>query len=441
MTWEKCLDSLKSKLSDQIFTTHIQGMKVVQVDDVHKKIIAALPYGADVNLVNQSFKGMIEYEYMQLNGQMYAFNFIQGATQKPTTMASTYGEKMFTQFPKVPLNPKYTFDSFVVGGNSQFAYSASDAVSSSPGSSKFNPLLIYGGSGLGKTHLIQAIGNRIKVNNPEKTIRYVVAEDFMREFVESLKNKTITEFSNYYRHDVDILLMDDIQFLSGKLETQNEFFHIFNALHQAGKQIVLTSDNSPSDVTGLEDRLISRFQWGLCVDIQQPDVETREAIIRKKSESDHLKLADEIIEYLAINIDGNIRLIEGAIRKLTLLSSLKNDDITLDLAKEVVVGIPRTSAKRINVDEIIETISQYFNVEIDRILEGGRGTKEVAQARHVAMYLVKELSSLSLKSIGKRFGDRDHSTVVHSIKAVQKMMINDPGFRRSVEELKAKLQR
>ncbi|MGL1934912.1 MAG: chromosomal replication initiator protein DnaA [Fibrobacterales bacterium] len=441
MSWEKCLDSLKNKLSDQIFSTHILGMKLVQVDDIHKKVIASLPMGADAQLINQSFKGMIEYEYLILKGQMYSFSFIQENRRHTPTFESNYGDKVFTQFPKVPLNPKYTFDSFVVGGNSQFAYSASDAVSNSPGSSKFNPLLIYGGSGLGKTHLIQAIGNRIKVNNPGKTIRYVVAEDFMREFVESLKNKTITEFSNYYRHDVDILLMDDIQFLSGKLETQNEFFHIFNALHQSGKQIVLTSDNSPSDVTGLEDRLISRFQWGLCVDIQQPDVETREAIIRKKSESDHLKLHDEIIEYLAINIDGNIRLIEGAIRKLTLLSSLKNDDITLEMAKEVVVGIPRATTRRINVDEIIEAISRYYNVEIDRILEGGRGTKEVAQARHIAMYLIKELSSLSLKSIGKRFGDRDHSTVVHSIKAVQKMMINDPSYRRGIEELKAKLQR
>jgi chromosomal replication initiator protein len=440
LIWDKCLDSLKNKLSDQVFNTHFSGMRLVQVDEFNKKVIAAVPSGGDIQLIVQSFKGMIEYEYMEANGQLYSFTFVQDS--KPRQVVSQeYSERMFTQFPKVPLNPKYTFDSFVVGGNSQFAYSAAEAVSGSPGSSKFNPLLIYGGSGLGKTHLIQAIGNRVKEEFPSKTIRYVVAEDFMREFVESLKNKTITEFSNYYRHDVDILLMDDIQFLSGKLETQNEFFHIFNALHQAGKQIVLTSDNPPSNVTGLEDRLISRFQWGLCVDIQQPDVETREAIIRKKSEDDNLRLDDDIIEYLAMNIEGNIRLIEGAIRKLTLLASLKNDDITLDLAKEVVVGIPRTAQKRINVDEIIEATALFFNIEIDRILEGGRGTKEVALARHVAMYLVKELSSLSLKSVGKRFGDRDHSTVVHSVKAVQKLMIDDPAFRRSIEEMKTKLQR
>ena len=438
MSWESCKQNLRDKLSDQIYQQHIDGLVMESIQEDQNRATVIVPPEADISFLNQSLKGLIEYAYFEESKRQVQLDFIQRKLQAPSRPNTELGE--FFQFPKVNLNSEYNFDSFVVGSNSQFAFSAAQAVANSPGNTKFNPLLIYGGSGLGKTHLIQAIGNHIKEHHPTKNVRYITANDFMREYVESLKNSTITEFSNYYRNEVDLLLMDDVQFLSGKTETQNEFFHIFNALHQNGKQVILTSDHVPSEVKGLEERLISRFQWGLCVDIQPPDVETREAIIRKKADIENLPLTDEIIEYLAVNIEGSVRLIEGAIRKLILQASLKNNDISLSLAKEIVASTPRNTPKRINSEDVINVISEYFSVESDKILEGGRGTKEVAQARQVAMYLLKELSSLSLKSIGKRFGDRDHSTVVHAIKTTQKLMINDPAFRRSVESLKSKIQ-
>jgi chromosomal replication initiator protein len=234
--------------------------------------------------------------------------------------------------------------------------------------------------------------------------------------------------------------MDDVQFLSGKGRTQEEFFHIFNALHQVGKQIVLTSDNPPNQLKGLEDRLISRFQWGLFVDVQPPDQETREAILKKKASSHNLDISNEILAYLAESIEDNVRILEGAIRQLLLHASLKQEDITLDLAREIVAKTASgRKAKTISMDDITDIVGDYFTVEVNKILERGRGTKEVAQARQVAMFLMKELTSASLKTIGKRFGDRDHSTVVHAVKTIEKMIEKDDSFRKSVDGIMARL--
>jgi chromosomal replication initiator protein len=294
--------------------------------------------------------------------------------------------------------------------------------------------------GLGKTHLLQAIGNFVIAENSRKKVRYVTSEAFYREFVESIQHNRINELSTYYRNEVDVLLMDDVQFMSGKDRTQEEFFHIFNSLHQSRKQIVLTSDAPPGELKGLEDRLVSRFQWGLFVDIQQPDRETREAILRRKAIALNLDISDDIIAFLAEAIDSNIRILEGAIRQLLLQASIKHSDITMELAKEIVnrTGVNRP-AKKITPEDITNVVANYFVVEVDKIIEQGRGTKEVAQARQLAMFLMKELTSASLKSIGQRFGGRDHSTVVHAIKTIEKAMEKDDQFKRSVDAIMSKL--
>ena len=259
---------------------------------------------------------------------------------------------------------------------------------------------------------------------------------FMEQFIKSLREQRVSEFSSYYRNKVDVLLIDDIQNWSGKEETQNEFFHIFNALHQAGKQIVLTSDVPAVEVKSLAERLVSRFSWGLTVDIQPPDVETREAILRQKAKAQHLDIDNEVILYLAENISGNVRFLENAITKLTAQASVMHHDIDMTLARRVVNEILPTIRRRVNVNAIIQAVSQHFDIPADKLIEKGRGTQEVSKARQVAMYLTKELSTLSLQGIGQHFGGRDHATVIHANKSVKQYIETDPTFAREIETLK-----
>ncbi|MEE0876826.1 MAG: chromosomal replication initiator protein DnaA, partial [Fibrobacteraceae bacterium] len=295
---------------------------------------------------------------------------------------------------------------------------------------------IYGAPGLGKTHLLQAIGNYVLESEPDKKVCYLTAHDFMEQFIKSLREQRVSEFSSYYHNKVDVLLIDDIQNWSGKEETQNEFFHIFNALHQAGKQIVLTSDVPAVEVKSLAERLVSRFSWGLTVDIQPPDVETREAILRQKAKAQHLDIDNEVILYLAENISGNVRFLENAITKLTAQASVMHHDIDMTLARRVVNEILPTIRRRVNVNAIIQAVSQHFDIPADKLIEKGRGTQEVSKARQVAMYLTKELSTLSLQGIGQHFGGRDHATVIHANKSVKQYIEMDPTFAREIETLK-----
>ncbi len=433
--WASCLGALKEKLSDDVYSQWILPLKVLDVSDF--QVSLAVPNHLDLDQLAKIYLGLIEHCFQEATGREARVHL----RRLPSlNMGSPSGAHAFTGMPVIDLNPNYSFDEFVVGSNSQFAYSAALAVAKDPGGTKFNPLLIYGGVGLGKTHLLQAIGNHVIAENSRKKIRYVTSEAFYREFVESIQHNRINELSNYYRNEVDILLMDDVQFLSGKDRTQEEFFHIFNSLHQSRKQIVLTSDAPPGELKGLEDRLVSRFQWGLFVDIQPPDRETREAILRKKARALNLDISDDIISYLAEAIDSNIRILEGAIRQLLLQASIKHSDITMELAKEIVnrTGVNRPM-KKITPEDITSVVANYFVVEVDKIIEQGRGTKEVAQARQLAMFLMKELTSASLKTIGQRFGGRDHSTVVHAIKTIEKAMDKDDSFKKSVEAITGKL--
>jgi len=435
--WILTKSILKTKLHPDIFNQLIDPLCI---HEVREKDWVLVPEpsakGLNIDEVAGAYKGLIEHTLRDMIGTEVDVTPMQAPQDPILSTVPRFG----SQTP-IDLNPEFTFEQFVVGSNSQFAFSACWAVANGSGGTQFNPLLIYGGVGLGKTHLLHAIGNFILQNNKMAKIRYTTSEAFYREFVDSIRDNKITELSNYYRTQVDVLLMDDIQFLSGKDRTQEEFFHIFNALHQVGKQIVLTSDNPPNQLKGLEDRLISRFQWGLFVDVQAPDRETREAILKKKARLLSLDIPNEIISFLAEAIEDNVRILEGAVRQLMLQASLQTGDMTLEFAREIVSRISNRPSKPININDIADIVAEYFSVEIDRILERGRGSKEVAQARQVAMFLMKELTSASLETIGKRFGDRDHSTVVHAIKTIRKNMERDNSFKRHVDGIMQRLNR
>lgn len=434
MVWEKCLESLKTDVSEEVYKEYFAGLKLVESNDL--RIVIEVPESKDAKAIATIWKGLIENAYQKVTGTSTDFEFRYARPARN----NSYGNINNRNYSESRLSQDWTFDTFVVGEKSRFAYSAAMAVAESPGENKYNPLLIYGGSGLGKTHLMQAIGNYAEQQDPKHRVHYITAEKFTNEFVTAIREKKMPSFAAFYRNNIDLLLIDDIQFLDKKIETQNEFFHIFNTLHEAGKQIVMTSDSPPSDLKGLEERLISRCQWGLLVDVQPPDVETRAAILESKAVAAHLEIDDEIIHYIANNVDGNIRQLEGAISQLALLTSTKKEDISMNLAREVVETLKPTYTKQISKDAIISTVSSYFEVEEDKLLESKRGTKEVAQARQVTMYLMRKLTNLSHKSVGTRVGNRDHSTVVHAIRTIEKLCKEDNNFAKTIEHLKNKIQ-
>ena len=336
------------------------------------------------------------------------------------------------------LNPSYVFENYIEGDCNRLARSAGYAVANKPGTTSFNPLMVYGGVGLGKTHLVQAIGNHIKNTAPEKFVLYVSSEKFVNQFVESVKTNSMQDFANFYLL-VDILIIDDVQFLSGKEKTQEMFFHIFNHLHQSGKQIIMTSDCPPRDLKGLEERLLSRFKWGLTADLQSPDFETRMAIIQKKMQSDGIDIPDNVIEYLAYSVDTNVRELEGVLISLIAQSSLNRKEIDLELAKGALKHIIEDVETEVILDFIQKTVAEYFNVSLDSLKAKTR-KKEIVTARQVAMYFAKEFTNHSLKSIGYHFGGRDHSTVIHSVQTVSDLIDTDKKFKASIQELQKKFK-
>ena len=339
---------------------------------------------------------------------------------------------------KSHLNPQYTFDTYIEGDCNRLARSAGYAVASKPGVTSFNPLMVYGGVGLGKTHLVQAIGNEIKEHISDKFVLYVSSEYFTNQFIEAVKNNNVQDFTNFYLQ-VDILILDDVQFLAGKEKTQEIFFHIFNHLHQSGKQIIMTSDCPPRDLKGLAERLLSRFKWGLTADLQQPDFETRIAIIQKKMQADGIDIPGNVIEYLAYSVDTNIRELEGVIISLIAHASLTKKDIDLELAKQTLKNIVQDIDSEVGIDFIQKTVSEYFKVNLEDLKAKTR-KKEIVIARQTAMYFAKEYTNHSLKSIGYHFGGRDHSTVIHAVQSVNDMIDTDSKFNASIGELTKKLK-
>ena len=333
------------------------------------------------------------------------------------------------------INPTYTFENFVVGSSNQFAYTAALSVAEKPGRA-YNPLFIYGGVGLGKTHLLHAIGNfNIKKN---RTIIYATIEQFMNDFTYHLRNKTIERFREKYRQ-CDILLIDDVQFLSGKERTQEEFFHTFNELHNDKKQIVLTSDQHPKKIAGLEERLKSRFEWGLIADIQPPELETKIAIIKKKCELDVIHLDDEIVNYIASHMDSNIREIEGVIIKLNAYSSLVNQKITLDLAKNVLAELKKEQQKNITLKDIVDTVANELNIKPSEIKSKSR-SRQIVNARRIVIYLARTLTPNSMPALAQFFGMKDHTSVSHAMKKVKELIEKDADFKLTIDELAHKIK-
>lgn len=336
------------------------------------------------------------------------------------------------------LNPRYNFENFIKGEGNQLARAAAYAISENPGKTTFNPLFLYGGVGLGKTHLMHAVGNKVIQNFPDKKTIYLSSDIFTVQFVESIQNNKINEFSALY-NSMDVLIIDDIQFLIGKEKTQDFFFHLFNNLHQSGKQIILSSDKPPKDLKGLNERLISRFQWGLTADIQPPDFETRIAILKNKSKSYGIELSNEIIEFIAHNITSNIRELEGCLIKLLANASLNSKEIDFELTKKTVKEIATGRQVDISIDFITKVVCEYYKVDENKVREKNR-KKEIVIARQVAMYLSKKMTRSSLKTIGLHFGGRDHSTVIHAYNNIERIMGDDLQTRDSIDSIRNKIE-
>ncbi len=335
------------------------------------------------------------------------------------------------------LNPNYSFENFVEGDCNRLARSAGYAVAEKPGGTAFNPLLIYGGVGLGKTHLSHAIGISIKNRFPNKTVLYVSSEKFTHQFIDSVKNNNTNDFIHFYQM-IDVLLIDDVQFFAGKEKTQDVFFHIFNHLHQTGKQLVLTSDKAPVELQGMEQRLLSRFKWGLSADLQVPDLETRIAILQKKMYQDGIELPKEVIEYLAYSISTNIRELEGALISLIAQSSLNKKSITLDLAKQMIDKFVKNTAREVSIEYIQKVVCDYFDLPIE-LMKSKTRKREVVQARQIAMYFSKKMTKSSLANIGMHCGGKDHATVLHACRTVNNLADTDKTFRRYLDDLEKKL--
>jgi chromosomal replication initiator protein len=430
--WQNVLSKLSSLVDSHIYETFFRPISLVHSSDP-SIIFLNSPNKFISEYVSSNYKNVIISIASDFG---FSIKDIIFSVSPPPNNSFSLSQKHFSSF--CNLNKRFTLKTFVVGPNNQFARSAALAVSDSPGKTKFNPLLIYGDVGLGKTHLLQAIGNSVISSYPNLIVSYVSSEDFYLNFIDAIKNNTTKSFSSAFRTS-DVLLMDDIQFLAGKESTQEEFFYIFNTLYQDGKQIVLTSDLPPSSLKGLQDRLISRFQWGLCVDIQPPDLETRVAILNKKAEEDHLSISQEIIYFIAENISSNIRELEGIIIRILAYASITKSDINLDLVKNILKdSIKNENDSKVSIDKIIEKVSEYYKVPVNNIREKNR-VKEVAHCRQIAMYISKNITNNSLKTIGLNFGGRDHSTVIHAIRTIESLKKSDISIIKDINKIVSSL--
>lgn len=335
------------------------------------------------------------------------------------------------------LNSSYTFDNLIEGDCNRLARSAGYAVANKPGVTAYNPLFIYSGVGLGKTHLLQAIGNEIKANTPRRAVLYVSSERFISQFIDAVRKSTVNDFMNFYQM-IDVLLVDDIQFLAGKDKTQENFFHVFNHLRQSGKQIVLASDRSPNEIEGMEERLLSRFKWGLSANLATPDYDTRKKILMTKMYQNGVEMPQEVVDFIAHNINSNIRELEGALISLLAQSSLNRKDVNLDLARAMLQNFVDTVSREITIESIQQIVGEHLEVDIEA-MKGKTRKRDIVQARQIAMYFAKQMTRNSLKSIGTHFGGRDHSTVIHALQTVSDLMETDKMFKNNVKEIQKRI--
>jgi len=442
--WKGVLSDLESSLPRQTFSTWILPIRPVHIQEDLLTLQVPNRFFVDW-LQDNDFPALIRRSVQERVGKSMDLNFVIQKDAKPylretPTPRSSRPSPNLNEWQdrarRIGLNPKYTFDSFVVGSSNQFAHAACLAVAEkSPRT--YNPLFIYGGVGLGKTHLLSAIGNFKLSTYPDIRVCYVHSESFMNELIQALANKKMPEFREKYRR-MDILLMDDIQFISGKERTQEEFFHTFNALYESHRNIVVTSDKFPKEIPGLEDRLRSRFEWGLIADIQPPDMETKVAILQKKAEIESIPLPYEVALFLASNFSSNIRELEGSLVRIAAFASLTHTDITVDLAREVLKDFIREASREITVERILKAVSQHFHISVSDI-KGKRRTKGLAYPRQIAMYLCRELTGSSFPEIGQKIGNRDHSTVMYAYNKIADSLDSDGDLHGHVDALRSAL--
>lgn len=425
--WQEALRRIEGKLSKPSYESFVKAMAPVSLrDDV---FVFAVPSRLAKEWVETRYAGMITGTLRDVLARNVSIQVTVSDTAAPPSPPPAPARLPDT----VQLSPKYTFDTFVIGSGNRFAHAAAMAVAESPARA-YNPLFIYGGVGLGKTHLLQAIGHHVIHGKGLRRVAYVSSEKFTNELINSIRDDRTLEFRTRYRN-VDVLLIDDIQFLAGKERTQEEFFHTFNTLHEASRQIIITSDRPPKDIPTLEDRLRSRFEWGLIADIQPPDLETRIAILRKKAELDGNHVPDQVAEFIAQRIQSNIRELEGALVRVVAYANLTRSPITVELAEEILKELlPAAASKPITITLLQKTVAEHFDIRVEE-MRAKRRTKGVAFPRQVAMYLARELTDASLPRIGEEFGGRDHTTVMHACERVKEAIAQDPQFAVRLKKL------
>lgn len=441
--WEEILLTMKEEhdISDVSFNTWIRPLEVYGLNGNTLYILVPSD-SMTLSYISKRYYLPLKVAVAEITGNEYDIQLIipEDAKKLNSTPPNKKKSAFSEQAARSNLNPNYTFDTFVVGSNNRFAHSASLAVAESPGEA-YNPLYIYGGPGLGKTHLMHSIGHFILEKNADAKIIYVTSEEFTNEVIESIRSgnaSAMNKLREKYR-TIDVLMIDDVQFIIGKESTQEEFFHTFNALHSAGKQIILTSDKPPKDMETLEDRIRSRFEWGLMADIGIPDYETRMAILRRKLETDDMQLSDAILDYIASNIKSNIRELEGALNKLLAYSNLEKKEITMDIAiRELQNIITPDKPREITTQLIIEVVSEHFKISLDQMMSKSRST-EIARPRQIAMYLCKTMTDTPLDNIGKALGGRDHSTIIHGVRRISEEYESNPATRNLIETIKKKI--
>lgn len=423
--WQRVLEIIQPEMVGISYDTWVKPLVPTSMDDSTIYLKASSEF--QKNTVDIKYKELIKIAFKHVTNKDYEVNIILDNIEE-----SEHKEQK-VQITNSLLNPKYTFDTFVIGENNRFAHAAALAVAESLGKA-YNPLFLYSGVGLGKTHLMHAIGNFVLSQNSDAKVLYITSEKFTNELINAIQNNTTEDFRNKYRN-IDLLLIDDIQFFIGKERCQEEFFHTFNALYENGKQIIISSDKPPKDINPLEERLKSRFEWGLVADIGKPDYETRCAILRKKCKLENRVIDDEILSMIALKVESNIRELEGVFNKIVAMASLTNSEITMSLAERAIGDLQRSNDKVITIDYVQYAVANYYNLD-QNDFKIQRKTSDIAFPRQIAMYLSKQLTGLSLKEIGKEFGGKDHSTVIYAIKKVEEEMNLNPNTKTIVDNIK-----
>ena len=441
--WNKALLYIKAKIEDTAFQTWFEGLEVNMVSN--DSITLLVPNRFHYEWLESKYRHLIHDALKDSFGRSFVVNYSVLLTEKSSDEIPSFKKKENNIIPKgynrsSNLNNRYSFENFIEGKGNQFARAAAISVTDKPGQTLFNPLLIYSSPGLGKTHLIQAAGNRMVRKNKSFRVLYITGEKFMLDFISSIQKNKSSEFTKFYRN-TDMLLLDDVHFLEGKEQTQEQFFHLFNDLYQRGKQIILTTDRHPRNLVGLKERLVSRFQSGLIADIQPPDLETRIAIIRNDAKHNGLELDYSITEFIANTIKKDVRIMKSVLIRLQALSALKNIDISMDLCRQVISeNFGYDTVQRITLKQILGYVCEKQKVGKARVLGKGR-SQEIALSRQIIMFLSRELTSLSLKKIGIELGKRDHSTVIHACKIIEEKMEKNPSFKKLIEQYKHELNK